>query len=180
MVRLSNSKHTHSLLQLRCSGDSELLPEMSFQLLECHSLITDALSCQSTWVTVVTQCITSPRCRAWLLRRTIRVYSICYNSLVYCNKNVNKPTGHRKCNFVRLSLDGDIIIVKAREAWNYNQTSFISKVTGWTLASFPFIGTWGLCKYLNHKNKLFRFISLKISLKCCFLQPLLPCYFIRD
>ena len=88
-------------------GDSELLPEMSFQLLECHSLITDALSCQSTWVTVVAQCITSPRCCAWLLRRTISVYSICYNSLP--NPTLAKRSKwHTPGGVLRFGSDGGV------------------------------------------------------------------------
>ena len=49
------------------------------------------LFCQSTWVTVVAQCITSPRCRAWLQRRAIGFYSV-YNS------SLHKPYQPTKCN----------------------------------------------------------------------------------
>ena len=64
-------RSTHINFCKYVEGDNELLPERSFPLLECHSLITDALFCQSTWVTVVAQCITSPQCRAWLQRIAI-------------------------------------------------------------------------------------------------------------
>ena len=133
MVRLSNSKHTHSLLQLRCSGDSELLPEMSFQLLECHSLITDALSCQSTMGNaVVAQCnfSTMPRMTyiGEQLESTPSVTTPWSNSSI-CNKENSSSTLSNTTRFSCTSsklllLDINMLITRNRY-WVISVNNFL-------------------------------------------------------